>query len=156
MIIRRIDPAAAPAADHDDGEPAGVATQRLSSLGGLTQFGAYVQTLQPGARTSERHWHEREDEFLLVLAGEATVVENDGAHQLRPGDAAAWPAGVANAHHVVNRSGAPCTVLIVGTRPADDTCHYPDAGRTLHTEGTTWRLVDGAGTVVRSGTFPGW
>src|SRR5438552_3750602 len=75
-----------------------------SDAGGLTHFGAYVDKLAPGARSSERHWHEREDEFLYVLSGELIVVENDGEHVLRPGDAACWPAGVPNAHFVVNRS----------------------------------------------------
>jgi uncharacterized cupin superfamily protein len=61
---------------------------RYSETGGLTQFGAYVETLQPGSSSSDRHWHEEEDEFLYVLAGEATVIEDDGAHALLPGDAA--------------------------------------------------------------------
>jgi uncharacterized cupin superfamily protein len=124
---------------------------RLSEEGGLTQFGAYVETLEPGARSSDRHWHAREDEFLYVLTGEATVIEDDGAHLLLPGDAACWPAGTANAHHVVNRSAAPCSYLIVGTRVSHDVCHYPDSGRTLHTEGGTWRLEDAEGRTIRSG-----
>ncbi len=37
---------------------------RYSDAGGLTQYGAYVETLEPGAKSSERHWHENEDEFL--------------------------------------------------------------------------------------------
>lgn len=125
----------------------------MSDMAGLTQFGAYVQTLQPGARSSERHWHEQEDEFLYMLAGEATVIENDGEHVLRAGDAAGWPAGVANGHQVVNRSAAPCSFLIMGTRPSHDVCHYPDSGRTLYTEGDTWRLLDAAGAVLRSGAM---
>lgn len=124
---------------------------RHSEAGGLTQFGAYVETLQPGSRSSERHWHEKEDEFLYVLAGEVTIVENDGEHLLRPGDAACWPAGAANAHSVINRSSAPCTYLITGTRLSHDVCHYPDIGRTLHTEGDSWRLVTTDGTVIKSG-----
>lgn len=130
-----------------------VDTTRVSDAGGLTQFGGYVQTLQPGARTSNRHWHEKEDEFLYVLSGEVTVTENDGAHVLQAGDAACWPAGVANAHHVTNQSAAPCSFLIVGTRLTHDVCHYPDLGRTLYSEGETWRLVEADGTVVKSGRF---
>jgi uncharacterized cupin superfamily protein len=126
-------------------------SRRVSDEGGLTQYGAYVVTLAPGARTSERHWHEREDELVLVLAGEVTVLENDGAHVLGPGDAACWPAGVDNAHSVLNRSDAPCTFLIVGTRPSHDVCHYPDVRRVLFTEGETWRLVDEDGTLLKSG-----
>ena len=105
----------------------------LSDAGGLTEFGAHVQTLQRGSRSSDRHWHEQGDEFLYVISGEATVVENDGAHLLRPGDAACWPAGVANAHQVVNRSDAPCTYLVVGSRgPVQNVTHYPDRGDILY------------------------
>src|SRR5690349_9352887 len=89
---------------------------RYSEAGALTQFGAYVETLPPGSQSSERHWHEKEDEFLYVISGEVTVIENDGAHVLHAGDAACWPAGTANAHTVVNRGAEPCTYLIMGPR----------------------------------------
>ena len=105
------------------------AVRRLSDAGGLTQFGALEETLEPGSRSSERHWHEAEDEFLYMLAGEATVVEDAAATVLRAGDAACWPAGVANAHHVINHGNDPCTYLIVGTRSPSDVCHYPDLDR---------------------------
>jgi uncharacterized cupin superfamily protein len=124
---------------------------RLSEDGGLKQFGAYLETLEPGSRSSERHWHEQEDEFLYVLSGEATVIEDDGEHLLLAGDAACWPAGTANAHHVVNRSRAPCSYLIVGTRASHDVCHYPDCGRTQYTQGETWRLEEADGRIVKSG-----
>ena len=81
----------------------------LADVGGLTQFGAHLQTLQPGTRSSDRHWHEAKDEFLYVISGEATVIEDDGPHPLHPGDAACWPAGAPNAHQVVNRSESPCS-----------------------------------------------
>ena len=126
-------------------------TSHYSDAGGLTQFGAYVETLQPGSRSSERHWHEREDEFLYLISGEATVIENDGAHVLQPGDAACWQAGSENAHCVENRTDALCTYFIVGTRPDHDICHYPDAGRSLHTEGKIWRMVRDDGTLIKEG-----
>ena len=133
----------------------GVTTENGSDPGGLMQFGADVTTLAPGTTSTERHWHSAEDEFLLVLDGEATVVENDGAHGLGPGDVACWPAGVANAHHVQNRSSADCRYLVVGTRPDVDVCRYPDSGRTLSTDPDTWRIVDDAtGRVLRSGATP--
>lgn len=124
---------------------------RLSDDGGLTQFGAYIETLEPGSRSSDRHWHEQEDEFLHMLSGTAVLVENDGEHTLQPGDTACWPAGVPNAHHMVNRSSSSCSYLIVGTRVTHDVCHYPDSGKTLYTEGKNWRLEDAAGEVVKSG-----
>ena len=72
----------------------------------------------PGSRSSERHWHEKEEEFLYLISGEATLVENDGEHVMLPGDAACWPAGVPNAHHVINRCSSPCTYRHRG-HPAD-------------------------------------
>ncbi len=135
MIVRR----GQPEAEQGHGEQ----VERLlySDAGGLTQFGAYTETLQPGSRSSERHWHEEEDEFLYVVSGEATVIEDDGAHVLYPHDAACWKAGTPNAHRVVNRSDAPCTYLIFGTRVARDVVHYPDAGKVQRDfEDGTWRL----------------
>ena len=126
---------------------------RYSEAGALTQFGAYVETLQPGSRSSDRHWHEEEDEFLFVLSGEATVIEEDGAHVLRPGDAACWPARTANGHQVLNRSNAPCSYLIVGTRAARDVVHYPDSQQILYNEGDKWRLLRTDGTLLKSGGF---
>lgn len=101
-----------------------VDTFRLSDAGALTQFGASLQVLLPGAKASIRHWHEHVDEFLFVVSGEVTVTENDGHHTLVAGDSACWPAGVANGHTVSNRSDAPCSYLIVGTRDRDQFGHY--------------------------------
>ena len=122
-----------------------------SDDGGLTQFGAYVETLQPGSRSSERHWHEKEDEFLYVVSGELTVVEDGAQNVLLPGDAACWAAGKPSAHYVINRSDAPCTYVIVGTRVTHDACHYPDTGRILYTEGENWRIEGSDGKVLGSG-----
>ena len=117
-------------------------TRTLSDFGGVTLCGVRRQTLEPGARTSDRHWHEAEDEFLYVVAGEATVVEDDGPHRLGPGEFCCWPAGVPNAHTVENRSDRPCSFLVAGSRPEDDVCHYPDHGRRLDTVGRKWRVVE--------------
>ena len=118
MLVRRSDTTNTQGKDYD--------RFAYSDAGALTQFGAFVEVLQPGATSSDRHWHEAEDEFLYMLSGTATVIEEDGEHLLAPGDAACWPAGVPNGHHVVNRSDAPCAYLIVGTRAASDRVHYSD------------------------------
>lgn len=115
--------------------PGAAASQRalsgttLSASAGVSQFGVHIVELHPGAQSSDRHWHEREDEFLLVLAGQATVVENDGPHRLGSGDAACWPAGVADGHHERNLSDQPCRYLIVGWRTPDDLVDYSDIDR---------------------------
>jgi uncharacterized cupin superfamily protein len=101
--------------------------KRLSKPLGLTQFGANYVTLAPGAATALRHWHEAEDEFVYVLAGEATLVDDSGSHQLPAGSYAAFPAGEVNGHHIRNLSNAEVELLVVGSRrPGEDVVHYPD------------------------------
>ena len=98
----------------------------LAAAGGLTQFGVNLTTLAPGAWASQRHWHEKEDEFVYVLSGELVLVEDDGEVTLKPGDSAAWKAGVRNGHHLVNRTTREATFLVVGTRDKADRGEYPD------------------------------
>ena len=153
MIIRKDQPQNDQGTENRSAHYGPFELLRYSDAGGLAQFGAYVETLQPGSRSSDRHWHEEEDEFLYMLSGEATVIEEDGVHLLLPGDAACWPAGTANAHQVLNRSKAPCTYLIVGTRASRDVVHYPDRGEVLYNEADRWRLLRTDGTLLKSGRF---
>ena len=89
--------------------------RRLAPAGGLTQFGVSHVTLKPGAWSSQRHWHDDEDEFLVMISGEAVLVEDDGRTSLRPGDCAAWPKGSTNGHHLRNESESDCTFVVVGS-----------------------------------------
>lgn len=94
---------------------------------GLVEFGANLVTLEPGAWSSQRHWHTAEDELVLMIAGEAVLVEETGETLLRSGDIATFPKGIANGHHLVNRSSSNAVFLAVGNdAPATDQCHYPD------------------------------
>ena len=93
----------------DAGDPARgpVHDERISEAGGLTQFGAFIQTLPPGSRSSILHWHAEEDEMVYVLEGEVIIVEGATETLLRPGDAATFRAGDPVGHSLENRSGAP-------------------------------------------------
>jgi uncharacterized cupin superfamily protein len=137
-----------------DTGPDGVESLLLSQAGGLRQFGAHLQMLPPGARSSERHWHSAEDEFLLVLEGAATVVDDDGARELGPGDAVAWRHGVPNGHHVLNLTAQPVRYLVVGSRVALDVCTYPDTGQVQINGVSDWTVVDATGKVLRGGALP--
>ena len=100
--------------------------KRLGDAGGLTQFGVNLCRLAPGAATAQRHWHEKEDEFVFVLDGELVLVEDEGETVLRAGDAAAFKAGVRNGHHFVNRSDRDAVLLEIGTRDPNDRGEYSD------------------------------
>jgi len=108
-----------------DRDVAGRWYRRLAPPSGITDFGASLVRLEPGAWSSQRHWHEGEDELLVMIEGEAMLVEDDGRTLLKAGDVAAFPKDVANGHHLINESATPCRFLVVGTNSGKD-CHYPD------------------------------
>lgn len=117
--------------------------RRLALASGITDFGFTHATLRPGAWSSQRHWHEGEDEFVVMLAGEAVLVDDHGETVLRPGDIAAFPKGDGNGHVLQNRSDADCVYVAVG-RPAETACHYPDIDMHL-TPGQGFHRKDGSG-----------
>ena len=127
-----IDPAKVPVKtgsiypDPYDGWVAGRRTLQLGRAGGLTQFGVNVTILPPGGRSSLRHWHLNEDEFVMVLEGALTLVTDSGEHPMHPGDCAAFPAGAAEGHTMVNRSPAEARFLVVGSRAGREVVTYTD------------------------------
>lgn len=88
--------------------------RRLAPTTGLTDFAASHVTLKPGSWSSQRHWHDGEDEFLVMLSGEAVLVEDEGRTTLRAGDIAAWRKGSGNGHHLINEAESDCTFVVVG------------------------------------------
>ena len=67
-----------------------------------------------------------EDEFVYVLSGTPTLVTDAGETPLRPGMCAGFKAGVANGHHLVNKSEEPAVCLEVGSRKTGEDCYYAD------------------------------
>lgn len=117
--------------------------RRLTAPGGLSDFGVNLCRLEPGAWSSQRHWHTTEDEFACVLAGEVVLADNTGEAIMKAGDCAAFPKGDGNAHHFVNRSGADAVLLVIGTNNPDDICHYPDIDLHLPGNGGGFTRKDG-------------
>ena len=106
---------------------AGKSEVQLAKAVGVTQFGVNGVTLEPGSISALRHWHELEDELVYVLSGELTLVDDHGRHTVTTGAVIGFPAGVPNAHHLVNASKSPATFIVVGSRRlGDETIHYPD------------------------------
>jgi uncharacterized cupin superfamily protein len=104
----------------------GRSVQALGDPGGLTQYGVNIVRLEPGAMSSLRHYHMQQDEFVMVTEGICTLIDDQGAHEMLPGDCATFPAGDENGHHLVNRSDQPAAFLVVGTRTATETGYYSD------------------------------
>lgn len=118
--------------------------RRLGDVAGLTQFGVNLLRLTPGSWSSQRHWHTAEDEFVWVLEGEVVLVTNAGEQVLKSGDCAGFAAGVADGHHLQNRSGRDAVVLEVGSRrPQEDGCDYPDVDMVIPAGTGEFRHRDG-------------
>jgi len=98
----------------------------LGDAFGLSQFGVNLLDLPPGTWSSQRHWHEQQDEFVYVLDGEVVLVTDEGETLLRPGMIAGFRAGTGNGHHLVNRSQGTVRVLEVGARTTEEVAHYSD------------------------------
>jgi uncharacterized cupin superfamily protein len=114
----------------------------LGAALGLKNFGVNLVRLPPGTTSSQRHWHTHEDEFLFVLEGEVELVTEAGPQILRAGACAGFPAGRPDGHHLINRSGADATVLVVGDdREGLDACDYPDLDLVGRYVDGTWRYL---------------
>jgi uncharacterized cupin superfamily protein len=126
----------------------GQSCQRLARYAGLTLFGVNLTVIEPGAWSSQRHWHSHEDEFVWVLEGELTLVTDAGEEILRAGDCVAIKRGDPDGHHLVNKSGRPAKVLEIGNSDPQDRCTYPDidmiadVGGYIHRDGTPYPVKE--------------
>ena len=119
---------------------------KVGDAAGLTQFGVNVCTLPPGSWSSQRHWHEKEDELIYVVEGEVTLVSDEGEEVLKAGDWAGFKAGDPNGHTFQNRSSKSVVIMEIGTRTDDDVAHYsdidmktvPDKDYYAHRDGTPY------------------
>ena len=106
-----------------------VGARRKRALGdalGLTNYGVNLVELPPGALSSMRHWHSRQEEFVYVLEGELVLITDAGEQVLGAGMAAGYPAGSGDGHQMINRSDAPARYLEVGDRTPGDAVTYTD------------------------------
>ena len=110
--------------------------RRLAPVAGLTMLGASHVVLKPGGWSSQRHWHTGQDELVIMLAGEAVLVEDGGETTVRAGDILAWKAGEPNGHHLQNSSSEDCVFVAIsgGDRDADRG-EYPDIDMVFDADG---------------------
>jgi uncharacterized cupin superfamily protein len=119
--------------------------KRLGNAVDLTQFGVNLTRLKPGAWSSQRHWHELEDEMIYMLEGEVVLCENAGETVLRPGDAAGWKANGGIGHCLINRSDRDAVFLEIGTRAPSDRVVYSDIDMRLERDGSERRYLHKSG-----------
>lgn len=119
-----------------DGPVQGRMYRRLAPATGMTQLRASHVVLKPGAWSSQRHWHRLIDELLVMVSGEAVLVDDQGEQVIGPGDVIAWPAGVENGHHLQNRSDRDCVFVVTSAGDYDaDGGEYPDIDMVFDPDG---------------------
>lgn len=127
----------------------------LSDSGGLTQFGAFIETLPPGSASSTLHWHASEDELVHLLSGTVTLVEGDTETPMHPGDTACFKAGHPVGHCLRNDSDAPAAYIVIGTRSGEDIVTYPLTGDTVTIRDGVKTYRDPQGVVTRTAPYHG-
>jgi len=98
----------------------------LGDVFGLKNFGVNLTRLLPGASSSLRHAHTKQDEFVYILQGRPTLVTDEGRTILSPGMCAGFRAGTGNGHHLVNETGEDVLYIEIGDRTPGDAASYPD------------------------------
>jgi len=127
---------------------AGREKRQLGEVFGLKNFGVNMTRLAPGAESSLRHAHARQDEFVYILEGNPTLHTDEGRVRLAPGMCAGFRAGSGNAHHLCNETSSDVVYLEIGDRTPNEEVEYPDddlrvvaidgKGRYVHKDGTPY------------------
>jgi uncharacterized cupin superfamily protein len=115
----------------DESDPPGFQT-RGASVGrqaGCRALGASVYELPPGEAICPYHWHEANEEMLVVLAGRPRMRTPDGWRQLEPGELVAFTRGSEGAHQVDNRESEMARVLMISEMNGPDVVIYPDSDK---------------------------
>ena len=123
---------------------------------GLRSFGVNLTRLPPGARSSLRHAHAVQDEFVYILEGEAVLLTDAGETPLSPGMCAGFRGGSGDAHCLENRGARDVLYLEIGDRQPGDSASYPDddLAVAMGPDGR-WRYSRKDGTPLKRAARPG-
>jgi len=110
----------------------------LGDLFGLINFGVNLTRLPPGAASSLRHAHAKQDEFVYILQGNPTLHTDEGKLELSPGMCAGFKAGTGDAHSLINETLEDVVYLEIGDRTDGDEVSYPDDDLCARFVGGAW------------------
>lgn len=118
----------------------------LGDLFGLKNFGVNLTRLEPGAVSSLRHAHAKQDEFVFVLQGYPSLLTNEGKTRLSTGMCAGFRAGTGNAHTLINETAEDVVYLEIGDRTSGDEVTYPDDDLHAQFDDGQWTFAHKDGT----------
>jgi uncharacterized cupin superfamily protein len=88
-----------------------------------------IYDMPPGEAICPYHFEWTDEEWLIVISGEATVRTPEGEETLAPGEVVCFPAGPAGAHKVRNAGDADLRVAIFSTKNEFGIAEYPDSDK---------------------------
>ena len=104
-------------------------------------LGLRLEELAPGDTSSIHHFHTLEEEHVIVLEGDASLLLGSDEHRLKRGDHVWFKAGDEVGHHIVNRSSGPFVYLVIGERKDGDVVFYPEKGVAM-VKALNWKQYD--------------
>ncbi len=96
---------------------------------GAELIGGSMYELEPGDRLWPYHTHHANEEWVVVLRGQATLRTPEGERTLSEGDVVCFPRGKEGAHQVRNETDSAIRVLMLSTLIAPDIVEYLDSGK---------------------------
>ena len=102
----------------------------LAPLLGMQHLGVSYDLIAPGHRICPFHNHHANDEFYVVLAGNATYRNAQGEFAVGVGDVIGAPAGGREtAHQIINTGNVELRILVASSMREPDVCEYPDSDK---------------------------
>ena len=111
---------------HRDEGPFRWRRARVGRQPGCEKLGASLFELMPDSATFPFHAHLSNEEMLLILDGNPTLVTPAGERRLETGDVLAFRAGLDGAHRIENQSQDPVRLLVVSTMLAPEVNVMPE------------------------------
>ena len=124
----------------------GRSKRALGDYFGLKNFGVNHTTLEPGAASALQHYHSKQDEFVYILQGTATVRMGTKEMEMKAGSCIGFPAGQGEGHCIVNRSKEPVAFLEIGDRTTGEEVDYPEVDLKCVEKNGKWTFLHKDGT----------
>lgn len=105
---------------------AGRTKRKLGDIFGISNFGVNQTHLDPDGASALFHSHQKQDEFIYILRGTATVRYGEEEYTVKSGDCFGFPAGTGLAHQILNKYDKELIYLEIGDRTANDIVEYPE------------------------------
>jgi len=98
---------------------------------GAKNLGFHLEILDPKTFSAPFHFHDQEEEMLIVIEGEAVVRFKDRFQKIKAGDLVYFSTGPDSVHQTYNFTDKPFKFFALSSKFPEEKCHYPDSGKYL-------------------------